>query len=99
MTAHVLKWPAATSITVRQSPSPQVTPHVSVVAAGHAPMEQEAAAVFVVPVQLCPRHSTVGYTHAVRSTPSHVPAQTVSVPVHAVRVPCGAPVTDAQVPI
>jgi hypothetical protein len=57
-----------------------------------------AANVATAPVQLGALHCDVGYAHAVRPTPLHVPPQVVPVPLHAVRLPWGAPLTAKQVP-
>jgi hypothetical protein len=74
--------------------------HAVVAGAGQLPMPSQVAAAVALPsAQLAVRHDVVagGYVHAARWVPSQVPPQ-VPVPLHAERMPRGAPVTAVQVP-
>jgi hypothetical protein len=63
----------------------QVRPpgQVLVVAAGHAPALQAAAAVSVAPVQLCERQVVLGYVQSAADEALHEPVQRVPAPAQA----------------
>jgi hypothetical protein len=57
-----------------------------------------AALVCVEPLHDCALHTLpVGYVHAI-AEPLHVPPQVEPPPLHAVREPCGVPLTNVQLP-
>jgi hypothetical protein len=76
--------------------------HITVVAAGHAPApSQEAASVWTPFEQLALLHDMElpGYVQPSTFPAAHVPVQGApAAPVHAVRIPCGAPVTAVHLP-
>jgi hypothetical protein len=77
------------------------SPQGLVARAGQAPAPLHAAAnVAVLPTHDGARHCVVlaGYVHAVRSVPLQVPPQMLLSVAHAVREPCGVPVTGEHVP-
>ena len=58
----------------------------------------KAPSVAVVPAHDGVRHCVLGYMQAVRFVPLQAPPQRLPSDAHAVRDPCGAPVTGEQVP-
>src|SRR5581483_5042543 len=85
---------------VRHAVAPHTyAPQLCVVAAGQCPApSQDAANVSTPPAQAAARQLVAadGYTHAA-DAPLHVPPH-VPDPVHAVRPPTGAPLTNEHVP-
>jgi hypothetical protein len=66
----------------------------------HAPLALQVLVVSVLPEQVEPQAVPLGYVHAARLTPSQLPAHVApaSAALHAVRLPCGAPLIAEQVP-
>jgi len=72
--------------------------HVVATGAGQEPAPSQLAATVATPAaQLAPRHCAVGYAQAAAFVPLHDPPQK-PLPEHAVRTPCGAPLTVTHWP-
>jgi hypothetical protein len=99
-------WPAAQGEVSEHPPAQIVPPHEfgaqsTVSAFGHMPLPSHAAASVATPAaQEAVRHDCAapGYVHRARLAPSHVPAQGVPAPAHAVCDGRGVPITATHWP-